>query len=378
MRRFCSGRLTIVMALAVMTAAQTAWADYELNMPRGVTDISHEVYDLHMLIFYICCTIGVGVFGAMIYSMVKHRKSKGHEPASFHESTTVEIVWTVIPFLILVGMAIPAAKTLIAMENTEDADVTIKVTGYQWKWRYEYMDGDAAGINFFSNLSTPREQIENAQAKGENYLLEVDNAVVVPVGKKVRFLLTSSDVIHAWWVPDLAVKKDAVPGFINEMWTRVNEPGVYRGQCAELCGRDHGFMPIEVVALEEAKYLDWIAEQKGAQQAAADNADREWAREELLAKGEEVYKKNCAACHQVNGAGVPGAFPAITNSPVVLGLARKHVDIVMNGKAGTAMQAFSGQLSDAELASVITYQRNALGNAVGDAVQPAEIKAIRK
>ena len=378
MRRIVSGLRVCTAGLAGLLATSTSWAGYELNMPRGVTDISNEVYNLHMLIFYICCIIGVGVFGAMIFSMIKHRKSKGHQPASFHESTTVEVVWTVIPFLILIGMAVPAAKTLIAMENTDDADITIKVTGYQWKWQYEYMDGDAEGIRFFSNLATPREQIQNKQEKGEHYLLEVDNPVVVPVGKKVRFLLTSNDVIHAWWVPDLAVKKDAVPGFINEMWTRINEPGVYRGQCAELCGRDHGFMPIEVVALEEAKYLDWVAEQKGAKEAAAASADREWSQAELLAKGEEVYKKNCAACHNVSGAGIPGVFPAITGSSVVLGVAKKHVDIVMNGKNGTAMQAFAAQLSDADLASVITYQRNALGNAVGDVIQPSEIKAIRK
>lgn len=377
MRRLGSGIWVSAIGLAGLLTTSTSWAEYELNMTRGVTDISNEVYGLHMLIFYICCVIGVVVFGAMIYSMIKHRKSKGHKPATFHESTTVEIVWTVVPFLILIGMAIPAAKTLIAMENTEDADVTIKITGYQWKWHYEYLDGDAAGIKFFSSLSTPREQIQNQQDKGENYLLEVDNPMVVPAGKKVRFLLTANDVIHAWWVPDLAVKKDAVPGFINEMWTRINEPGVYRGQCAELCGRDHGFMPIEVVALEEAKYLDWIAEQKGAKDAAAAASHRDWAKDELIAKGQDVYQESCAACHLENGKGVPGAFPAIEGSPVVLGLAKAHVDIVMNGRDGTAMQALANQLSDVELASVITYQRNALGNAVGDVVQPGEIKAIR-
>lgn len=377
MRLRGSTRRMLAAGIGILLPISVVQADYELNMPRGVTEISNEVYDLHMLIFYICCVIGVVVFGAMIYSMIYHRKSKGHEAASFHESTTVEIVWTIIPFIILIGMAVPAAKTLIAMENTEDSDVTIKVTGYQWKWSYEYMDGEAAGIKFFSNLATPREQIRNQQEKGENYLLEVDNPVVVPVGKKVRFLLTSNDVIHAWWVPDLAVKKDAVPGFINEMWTRIDKPGVYRGQCAELCGRDHGFMPIEVVALEEAKYLDWAAEQQAALQAATESADRDWAQDELMAKGQEVYNKNCAACHQANGAGLPGAFPAITGSPVVQGALKDHVSLVMNGRDGTAMAAFAGQLSDVEMASVITFQRNALGNAVGDSVQPREIKAIR-
>ncbi len=377
MNRNLSGKLASgggVLGLLSMSSSQ---ADYALNMPRGVTDVSHSVYDLHMLIFYICCVIAVVVFGAMFYSMYAHRKSKGHKPADFHESTTVEIIWTFIPFVILISMAIPAAKTLIAMENTADSDVTIKITGYQWKWKYDYMDGDAAGIGFFSNLATPRDQIENAADKGENYLLEVDNPVVIPVGKKVRFLLTSNDVIHAWWVPDLAVKKDAVPGFINEMWTRIEEPGVYRGQCAELCGRDHGFMPIVVVALEEAKYLDWVAEQKAAKAAAGADANREWSAPELIAQGEKVYNTACAACHQPNGAGVPGVFPAISGSPVATGPMAAHVATVMQGKPGTAMQAFAGQLSDVDLAAVITYQRNALGNAVGDMVQPSQIKAIR-
>lgn len=372
-----STRWALFAGMIGLLSVPTVWADYQLNMPRGVTEISNKVYDLHMLIFWICVVIAVVVFGAMIYSMVHHRKSKGHEPASFHESTTVEIIWTVIPFVILIAMAVPAAKTLIAMENTEDSEVTIKVTGYQWKWSYEYMDGDAAGIKFFSSLSTPREQIQNQETKGENYLLEVDNPVVVPVGKKVRFLLTSNDVIHAWWVPDLAVKKDAVPGFINEMWTKIDKPGTYRGQCAELCGRDHGFMPIVVVALGQDKYLDWAAEQQAALQAATESADRQWAPEELMVKGKKVYSKNCAACHQASGAGIPGTFPAITGSTVVQGELKGHVSLVMNGKDGTAMQAFGKQLSDVELASVITFQRNGLGNAVGDSVQPSEIKAIR-
>ncbi len=363
--------------LAVVTLPQWAMADYALNMTPGVTDISRKVYDLHMLIFYICCAIAVVVFGAMFYSILRHRKSQGHQPATFHESTAVEVVWTIVPFLILVGMAVPAAKTLIAMENTADADLTVKITGYQWKWRYDYLDGDAAGVGFFSNLATPRAQIENRDTKGEHYLLEVDNPLVLPVGKKVRFLLTANDVIHAWWVPDLAIKKDAIPGFINEVWTEIKEPGVYRGQCAELCGKDHGFMPVVVVAMNEKDYLAWAAEQKAASGAAAAAADRQWSKQDLMAKGKQVYDTNCAACHQANGQGIPGTFPPIRGSKVATGPLDEHIAVVMNGRPGTAMQAFAGQLDDVSLAAVITYQRNAFGNDTGDVVQPKQIKVLR-
>jgi len=371
----CKSRILAGLILALSTPL--VWAEYELNLRQGVTDISHQVYDLHMMIFWICVIIGAGVFGVMFYAMFKHRKSKGHEAAQFHESTTVELVWTTVPFLILIGMAIPAAKTLIAMEDNSAADMTVKVTGYQWKWQYEYMDGDAKGVNFFSNMSTPRDQIENRAEKGENYLLEVDNPLVLPVGKKVRFLITANDVIHSWWVPDFAVKKDAIPGFINEIWTKIDEPGVYRGKCAELCGKDHGFMPVEVVALEEHKYLDWVAEQKAAGQVAAAEADKEWSKDDLIAKGEGVYNKNCASCHQPTGAGLPGVFPAITGSPIATGKIEDHINMVMNGKVGTAMQAFGTQLNDVDLAAVITYQRNALGNSVGDVATPQQIKTKR-
>ncbi len=244
---------------AALAFAGTAHAVQPYNMPVGVTEISREVYNLHMIIFWICVAIGVVVFGTMFYSILKHRKSKGHQPAQFHESTTVEIVWTVIPFAILIFMAVPAAKTLIQMYDASEADMTVKITGYQWKWKYEYVDD---GISFYSNLSTPAEQIYASAKKDENYLLEVDNELVVPVGKRIRFLITADDVIHAWWVPDLAVKKDAIPGFINDFWTKIDKPGVYRGQCAELCGRYHGFMPVVVRAVEPAEYDKWVAEQK--------------------------------------------------------------------------------------------------------------------
>jgi cytochrome c oxidase subunit 2 len=363
-----------LLGAGLALSAGGAGADWEVNMTEGVTGISRTVYDLHMLIFWICVVIGIVVFGAMFYSIIKHRKSKGHQAAQFHESTTVEVFWTLVPFLILVGMAIPATKTLIAMEDTSNADMTIKVTGYQWKWHYDYMDD---GISFFSNLSTPREQIENRADKGDHYLLEVDNAVVVPVNTKIRFLVTANDVIHSFWVPELAVKKDAIPGFVNEIWTRIDEPGTYRGQCAELCGKDHGFMPIVVVALEEQEYLNWVDEQKAAREAELLASGKDWGLADLMAKGESVYGTNCAACHQANGEGLPGMFPAIKGSEIATGDLSKHLDIVMHGKPGTAMAAFGPQLSDVELAAVLTYQRNAFGNDTGDIVQPSDIKAAR-
>ena len=363
-----------LLGASLALSAGGAGANWEVNMTEGVTGISRTVYDLHMLIFWICVVIGIVVFGAMFYSIVKHRKSKGYQAAQFHESTTVEIFWTLIPFLILVGMAVPATKTLIAMEDTSNADMTIKATGYQWKWHYDYMD---EGISFFSNLSTPRDQIENRAEKGENYLLEVDNPIVVPVNTKIRFLVTANDVIHSFWVPELAVKKDAIPGFVNEIWTRIDEPGTYRGQCTELCGKDHGFMPIVVVALEEQEYIDWVAEQKAAREAELLASGKDWGLADLMAKGEKVYGTNCAACHQANGEGLAGMFPAIKDSPIVTGDLSAHLDIVMHGKSGTAMAAFGPQLSDVDLAAVITYQRNAFGNDTGDIVQPSDIKAAR-
>lgn len=355
-------------------AATSAVAEYGLNLTRGVTPISNEAYDLHMLIMMVCVAIGVVVFGAMFISILKHRKSKGVQPAQFHESTAVEIVWTIVPFLILVGMAIPATKALVAMEDTSNADLSIKVTGYQWKWGYDYLDED---ISFVSTLATPKEEIYNKQAKGENYLLEVDNPVVVPINKKVRLLVTSNDVIHAWWVPNLGMKKDAIPGYINEMWFKIDKEGTYRGQCAELCGKDHGFMPIVVIAKNESDYNQWVADQKGAAEADAAAAERDWTKPELMERGEKVYGANCAACHQANGEGVPGAFPALKGSAVATGPKDGHIDIVMNGKAGTAMAAFASQLSDVDLAAVITYERNAWGNDAGDLIQPSEVKAAR-
>ncbi|TWX58648.1 cytochrome c oxidase subunit II [Colwellia hornerae] len=355
----------------------------QLNLTKGVTEVSRDVYDLHMLAMYICVAIGVVVFGAMFWSMVFHRKSKGAKSADFHESTKVEILWTAIPIVILIAMAVPATKTLIEMENNDDSDVTIQVTGSQWKWHYKYFDQD---IEFYSVLSTPREQYENQDGttatKGENYLLEVDKHLVIPTNKKVRFLITSDDVIHAWWVPAFAVKQDANPGFINEAWTKVDKPGIYRGQCAELCGKDHGFMPIVVEVKSEADYAIWLEEQHqiNAQAAAAEKAslNASVSMEELMTLGETTYVAYCAACHQVSGAGLPPAFPALKGSTVATGDIAAHIDIVLNGKAGTGMQAYGKQLSMKQIAAVVTYERNAWGNNTGDAVQAADVKDVAK
>jgi cytochrome c oxidase subunit 2 len=366
--------LTRLAGAALTAYAGGASAEYALNLREGVTPISREAYSLHTLILWICVAIGIVVFGAMFISIVKHRKSRGVKPAQFHESTTVEIIWTVIPFLILIGMAIPATKALVAMEDTSNADLTVKVTGYQWKWGYDYIDD---GVSFISSLSTPKEQIYNEQDKDKHYLLEVDNPLVVPTNKKVRLLITSNDVIHAWWVPDLGMKKDAIPGFVNEMWFQIDEEGTYRGQCAELCGKDHAYMPIVVVAKNEADYGEWLTAQKTSSDAVAAAGEREWSQDELMEQGEKVYGTSCAACHQANGAGIPGTFPGLKGSAVATGPVDAHLALVMNGKPGTAMAAFANQLSDVDLAAVVTYERNAWGNNSGDLIQPSEVKAAR-
>ena len=359
-------------ALLPLGAAHAAW---ELNMPRGVTLISREAYDQHMLMLWWCVGIGVVVFGAMFYSMIRHRRAAGHAAAHFHHNTLAEVVWTVVPVLILVLMAIPATRALIVMEDTSEADMTLKVTGHQWKWRYEYLEDE---VDFFSSLAPEsREAIYDDPFSREHYLLEVDNEVVLPVGRKVRILLTADDVIHAWWVPALGMKKDAIPGFINELWTRIDEPGVYRGQCAELCGKDHGYMPIVVRAVPGEEYAAWVGKQHAERDKAAQAALLDWSMEELMARGKEVYLTACAACHQQDGQGTPPTFPAITGSPIATGPLDAHLDRVMNGKPGTTMAAFAEQLDDSDLAAVITFQRNALGNAVGDVVQPAAIRAAR-
>jgi len=363
-----------------MLTPSVAWAETQLNLTKGVTEISNEVYDLHMLALYICTAIGVVVFGAMIWSMIFHRQSKGAKAASFHESTKVEILWTVIPIIILIAMAVPATHTLISMENNDDSDITIQVTGSQWKWHYKYFDQD---IEFYSVLATPRAQFDNlagsGEAKGENYLLEVDKHLVIPANKKIRFLITSDDVIHSWWVPDFAVKQDANPGFINEAWAIVPTPGIYRGQCAELCGKDHGYMPVVVEVKSEADYAAWIDEQNqliaAAAEAEAASLNASLSMDELMQLGETTYTAYCAACHQPNGLGLPPAFPALKGSPIATGDVNEHINIVVNGKAGTGMQGYGKQLSMKQIAAVVTYERNAWGNNTGDAVQASDVQS---
>ena len=344
--------------------------------PRPLARYTMPAILLHWTSFAL--VIFVGVFGVMFYSVYAHRKSQGHKAATFHENTTVELIWTVIPLIILVFMAWPATKSLIQLRDTSNPDMTIKVTGYQWKWGYDYIKGEGEGISFLSQLATPRDQINNKAPKDENYLLETDNHLVVPVGKKVRVLTTAADVIHSWFVPAFAVKQDAIPGFVRDTQFRAEKEGIYRGQCAELCGKEHGFMPIVVEVVSAEKYTAWVAEQKKAMAAAADDPNKKWDLAELKARGEKVYASNCVACHQANGQGIPGSFKALDGSPIVKGPVKDHLDRVLNGKTGTAMAAFGKQLSDTDIAAVITYERNSWSNKTGDVVQPSDVKAARK
>jgi len=344
-----------------------------LNMTEGVTAVSREIFDLHMLIFWICVGIAVVVFGVMFWSMLMHRKSVGAKAASFHESTMVEIAWTVLPFVILVLMAIPATSSLIKIYDTSEADIDIKIVGYQWKWQYEYLGED---VSFFSNLTTSQDEIYGRAPRGEHYLLEVDEPLVIPINKKVRFLITANDVLHAWWVPALAVKRDAIPGYINDAWTIVEEPGIYRGQCAELCGKAHGFMPIVVHAMEEQDYNDWLVEKKKEAVEIAKMNELVLPLDEMYARGEEVYLQSCAACHGVDGKG--GVGPSMVGTAITTGPMQGHVDVLVNGVQGSAMQAFGNQLSELDLAAVVTYERNAWGNNMGDMVQAVDVLNYKK
>ncbi len=369
-------RFAITLFLS-MAGLGTVHAEYSLNMPKGVTRISQDVYDLHMLILWICVVIGLLVFGAMFYSIYHHRQSKGHVAVPFHENAKIEMLWTIIPFIILIGMAIPATKTMIDMDDTSEADMSIKVTGYQWKWKYEYLDED---ISFFSTLDEKSNQARQLNSGIDpktvpNYLLDVDKPLVVPINKKIRFLLTAADVLHSWWVPSFGWKKDTVPGFINEAWTNIKKPGIYRGQCAELCGKDHAFMPIVVIAKEQADYEKWVETQIASTSEEAKSADKEWSDDDLQEKGKAVYLANCASCHMESGEGMPGTFPALAGSSVVTGDIDTQVDVVVNGK-GAMMPAFNQMLSASDLAAVITYTRNALGNEMNDSVQPSAIQEL--
>lgn len=350
----------------------------QLDLADPVTAIARDQNWIHWFLNGICLAIFVAVFGVMFYSIYAHRKSKGHKASNFHESTAVEIAWTVVPFLIVVGMAIPATRMVIEQKDTSGADITIKVTGYQWKWGYDYLKGDGEGITFLSTLSTPEAQIKNQAPKSDTYLMEVDNPMVVPANKKVRIVLTAADVIHAWMIPAFGVKQDAIPGFVRDTWFKAEKPGVYRGQCAELCGKNHAFMPIVVEVKSDADYAAWVAGKKKDMMAKQDDPNKEWTVADLQSRGEKVYGSNCVACHQANGKGVQGAFPALDGSKLVLGKQDDQIAMVLNGKPNTAMAAFK-HLSDTELAAVITYTRNAWGNKAEDnIVQPKEVAAARK
>lgn len=360
------------MLVLLSSAALAAHGDMnEVNMSPGVTEVGAQIYDLHMIILIICTIIGAGVFGVMFYSIYAHRKSRGHEPATFHESTKVEIAWTVIPFFILIGMAFPATSTLLEIYDNDDAELDVIITGYQWKWKYEYMNEDGENVSFFSNLRTSQSEIYNAEDKGEHYLLEVDEPLVLPADTKVRFLVTANDVIHSWWVPELAVKRDAIPGFVNEAWTKTSVEGVYRGQCAELCGKDHGFMPIVVNVVSKDEYAEWLDGKQAEAAQIKELMAKTFTLDELMEQGKSVYGRNCLACHGASGEG--GVGTAIAGSAIATGELGGHLDIGINGVPGTAMQAFGPQLNDVDMAAVITYQRNAFGNNMGDMVQPIDV-----
>ena len=350
----------------------------QLNLQTPVTQIAQQIYSIHTLMLIICLVIFVAVFGVMFYSILKHRKSLGHKPATFHESTAVEIAWTVVPFLIVIGMALPATKTVVAMKDTSNADITIKATGMQWKWGYDYLKGEGEGINFLQTLATPAAQVTDPTlVKNENYLIEVDNELVVPINKKVRIVTTANDVIHAWAVPSFGVKQDAIPGFVRDTWFKAEKIGTYRGQCSELCGKDHAFMPIVVKVVSAEDYTHWVDGKKKEMAALADDPAKVWTIDELKTRGEKVYTANCAACHQATGKGVPGAFPALDGSAMVNGPKEGQINILLNGK--NAMPAWKAVLSDTEIAAVITFTRNNWSNkAAENIVQPAEVLAARK
>ena len=349
-----------------------------LNMREGVTQVSRDVFELHMLIFYICVAIGAVVFSVMFYSLFRYTKKRNPNPSTFHESTKLEVAWTVVPFLILIAMAVPASKTLTEIYDDEEGEINIQVVGYQWKWEYKYLEDD---INFFSNLSTDQDEIYNLVPKGENYLLEVDEPLIIPVDTRVRFLITANDVIHSWWVPDFAIKQDAIPGFINTAWTRAEETGIYRGNCTELCGKNHGFMPVVVKVVEKDEYNDWVLAKKEEAIKLAELTEKEWSLAELTERGEGVYQKNCVACHQENGQGLPPVFPALAGSEIVMFDKDRNVEILMEGVQGAAMQSFANQLSEVDMAAVITYTRQAWGNAEngdGEYVVPSDIVEYKK
>ena len=367
-----------------------AMASYDVNIPQPASPIADQIYGLHMYILWVCATIFVVVFGMMFYSIFKFRKSNGAKPdVNFHESTLIEIIWTIIPFIILIAIAVPATKTVLQMKDTSNPDMTIKVTGFQWGWRYDY---NAENFGFYSNLSTPWSQIGQpgtapTEAKGQDYLLEVDNALVVPVGKRIRLLITSNDVIHGWYVPQLGINQYGIPGFIKDVWFTAESVGTFKGQCSQICGKLHGYMPIAVIVKSETDYAKWVEESRAkwstnaltavAPAAPPEDDGKTFTMAEAKDKGEKIYAANCVACHQANGKGLPPAFPSLAGSKTVLGTSDQQINVLLNGRVGTAMQSFA-RLSNSEIATVITYTKNSFGNSVGKVIQPADIKAARK
>ncbi|OGV29503.1 MAG: cytochrome c oxidase subunit II [Legionellales bacterium RIFCSPHIGHO2_12_FULL_35_11] len=376
--KFKIGKMLVAIWALIFTPLIFAADSWQMNMHKGVTPISKDMFGLHMVAIFVCITIGIAVFGVMFYSLYFHRKSKGHKAAAFHGNLKLEIIWTIIPFVILILLAVPATKVLMNMEDTADSDVTVKIVGYQWKWQYQYLD---EGISYFSILSTPYAQIHNQEPKNEWYLLEVDKPLVLPTNKKIRFLVTSNDVVHSWWVPELGVKRDAIPGFMHEAWAKIEKPGTYRGQCTELCGVYHGFMPIVVKAVTPEEYKKWVAEQPkiGINNKTLENITSEnMSRSELMTLGKDGYEAICSPCHQTNGRGIPPMFPALKDSSVAVGHPiSRHIEMILNGVPGTAMQGYAEQLTDKEIAAIATYERNAWGNNTDDEIQPKDVAEIR-
>lgn len=339
------------------------------NMPKGISEVSQSIYDIHMIVFWVCVAIGAIVFTAMFVIMWLHRKSRGHEAAQFHDNAIAETIWTIIPVIILVGLAIPATTIIIDSYDTSNPELEIKITGSQWKWQYEYL---GKGVKFISELATPQDEIQNQAPKGQYYLQEVTEPLVIPVDTKVVFKMTSGDVIHAWWVPDFAVKKDAIPGYITEAWVKAKQTGIYFGSCAELCGKNHAFMPVVVKVIEKNEFNPWLDKKKEEASQLRELVKQTASMDDMMQRGKAVYERSCASCHGITGKGIPGAFPSLVGTSIVLGAKDDHIDIVVNGK-GIIMQAFGDQLNEVDLAAVITYERNAWGNATKDLIQPIDI-----
>jgi len=377
-------RAGIFTGMALATAAHAVNdlpggpAVNQLNLHPAVSKIAEAQHGLHWFMLILCTVIFVAVFGVMFYSVFKHRKDKGFKPATFTDSVSVEIAWTVVPFIIVILMALPATKVLVAQKDTTNADLTIKITGYQWKWGYDYLKGEGEGIGFVSTLDTSQRAMSDAgKPEGDNYLLKVDNPLVVPVGKKVRIITTANDVIHAWMIPAFGVKQDAIPGFVRDNWFRADKTGDFYGQCVELCGKEHAYMPIHVKVLSAEDYSKWVEVEKKKLAAKADDPSKVWALDDLSKRGEKVYAANCAACHQANGKGA-GPIKPVDGSAVVLDADKsKQIAVLLNGQANGAMPAWK-QLSDTDIAAVITYTKNSWSNKTGQIVQPAEVLAARK